>query len=443
MDSGWTINNGQLALNKYFRNELDTKIFSIYEKDVKVYFAEKEEGKEDESTQIKPMAPSRVNLKRPKPSGLFGESDSDIDENVQSPNLRRTNEIGHVEIDNTNFYDSILKMYEKLTLKGSYIKSIKDVKLIDHSMEISYDHKYGKFYGLVVSSQNSKVVLVAQDMSQMQEAVFTHAEDIPDLEISKEPTNLKMLVQNATEFFMHFERLRFVLPWRWRRWSTVFSIASNPNSGIKENKIAKRLEKIKEWELNNWRIKFGLEQIIVNKKNKQAVTKNKTPAYIASSIYSTPNYNQDNKEFKSCPVRVEERKLRAFVISGDVKTLKLLFSMIQNTYKKFKIDSVLKIFKILDENKAQWKLNKSYNGPITNAQFLQKHLVELFKKYGNDEHLSVATEYVLLTMLLQELVYWIRTSDTLSASPTEGDPKLLDQVGQFLLDAACTKEEKI
>jgi hypothetical protein len=43
VDTYWTMNDGQLALNKYFRNDISTKVFSIFEKDEDVIHPEIEQ----------------------------------------------------------------------------------------------------------------------------------------------------------------------------------------------------------------------------------------------------------------------------------------------------------------------------------------------------------------------------------------------------------------
>ena len=42
---------------------------------------------------------------------------------------------------------------------------------------------------------------------------------------------------------------------------------------------------------------------------------------------------------------------------------------------------------------------------------------------------------------LKQLTYWIRVSDTLSASPVEGDPELLTDIGHFLISFIKTQHE--
>jgi hypothetical protein len=161
--------------------------------------------------------------------------------------------------------DKALSMYEEIQLQGSYIKSIKDVKLLDYDMTLSYDHTYRKFYGLV-ASQNTKVVLVANDMSRMGETCFDQPK-FSDFKEGKE--TMQSLVQKTLILFMSFERIRYSLPWKWRRWTTVFSTA-NDTSAVKESKILKRFEKVRDYELNEWRNKFGLNQIVISNKGKKA-----------------------------------------------------------------------------------------------------------------------------------------------------------------------------
>ena len=336
MDSSWTLNDGQLTLNKYFRNEVATKVFSIYEKDIRVYSSEedKEEVKEQSITSVtKPMKVSKK--KAPPPGRLFGEEDSgesEIDESVASPNLRRDAGIIPVQgNESLNVFDNALKMFERLTLKGAFIKAIKDIKLMDYSMNLSYDHRYNKFYGLV-SSQNSKTVLVAQDMTQMRDAVFYYDEDLVKEGISEDKSviNLQKLIQKTIEFFLQFEKIRFDLPWRWRRWSTVFSSA-NDSSIVKDSKITKRFEKVRDWELNSWRMKFGLQQIAITKKNK---LNPKSKQQTSSNPYGQYVFNNDSDQFKEVPVRIEERKMQAYCISGDIKSLSVLFTMIKKIHQK-------------------------------------------------------------------------------------------------------------
>lgn len=209
---------------------------------------------------------------------------------------------GNAEVDpnqiptySTNL-DKALRMYERIPLQGSYIKSIKDVKLLDYDMTLSYDHTYRKFYGLV-ASQNTKVVLVAQDMSKMAETCFEQPK-LNDFEEGKE--TLQSLLQKTLSFFMSFERIRYSVPWRWRRWTTVFSTA-NDTSAVKESKILKRFEKVRDYELNEWRNKFGLNQIIISNKGK----KGKNTQHSTSASLSTTNYFSKFMCFINCsPIKI-------------------------------------------------------------------------------------------------------------------------------------------
>jgi len=263
-DSYWTLDRGQVTLNKYFRNEIHTRVFSLDEDDVKVLVTE--------DFTIKPCS---------------DESDEDANE-LKSPDLKRGSaEINLIQsiVPSTNLAKA-LNMYEKIDLKGSFIKVIEDVKLLDYEMSLSYDHLYKKFYGLV-TSQNTKVVYVAQDMHQMRSGCLTSEEDIKNIGIPEHgqgsgKVSLQSLVHNAMEFFMHFERVRFDLPWRWRRWMTIFAHSKNTTTN-QENKIYKRIDKLIDTELNEWRDKFGLDEIIVSKVNPNKKAKPSNPA-------PTPNY---------------------------------------------------------------------------------------------------------------------------------------------------------
>jgi hypothetical protein len=280
-DMYWTMNNGQLTLNKYFRNEINTKVFSIYEKDEAPILSEEKHVEEKKKSK-------NWDTPQEEPGNLFDSDESD-EEAIKSPSLKRSDpsnanaavDANGMPIVQSSNYEKALKMYHKIPLKGSYIKSIKDVKVLDYDMTMTYDHAYNKFYGLV-SSQNNKVVLVGQDMSEMSKTTFSTEEEainaeIPEFDENEKPT-LSGLVNKALEFFLHFERIRYDLPWRWRRWSTVFSNA-NDVLGIKDPKITKRYEKIRDYELNQWRMKFGLEQQIL--KSKQS--KSKKPAMPVST----------------------------------------------------------------------------------------------------------------------------------------------------------------
>ena len=420
IDLYWTLNDGQLALNKYFRNEVDTKIFSIYEEDEKQIHSEqeKEEVKRKERAKKKPKSKNKMFYKRKESEqGVFSSSDEDIE--VKSPSLKRST------IENTNGdrpptgnYETALKMFEKIKLRGSYLKAVKDVKLLDYDMTLSYDHTYNKFYGLV-SSQNNKVVLVAQDMNQMRKSTFTKEEDMENIikefeDMEKEMRekteglskyNLHSLVNKALEFFMNFERIRFDMPWRWRRWSTVFSSA-NEVSIIKDNKVSKRLDKILECQLSQYAMKFGIESKNSSAKNKKVKKPKPVQSSFSSFSYSshlnssnlTPSSSsKDNDKFIEVPVRIEERKLHAFCVSGDKESLQKLYTFLELSFKNY-------------------------------SEYIQNSEEEKEDKGSN----KIEARGILIT-LLEELAYWIRTSDTLISSVIEGDPKLLDKVGEFLI----------
>lgn len=70
IDSYWTLDQGQLALNKYYRNDITTKVFSLNEKDVKEIKSEEEQEKIKVKEKIKSFKP-------PSGGGLFNESDEE------------------------------------------------------------------------------------------------------------------------------------------------------------------------------------------------------------------------------------------------------------------------------------------------------------------------------------------------------------------------------
>ena len=164
----------------------------------------------------------------------------------------------------------------------------------------------------------------------MRKAAFTTEENVKEIGIP-EPVeggpkpSLQTLVSKALEFFMNFERVRFDLPWRWRRWSTVFSSA-NDVSIIKNNKITKRFEKVRDYELSQFRVKFGLDNnTSKNRKERRSkVSKASQPNIIPNSYYGTSSFTTSqtpgprpvkentNDKYKEVPIRIEERKLYAF-----------------------------------------------------------------------------------------------------------------------------------
>ena len=426
-DSSWTINKGQVTWNKYNRNDYSTKVFSIYDQDVRIISWE---GNKEEPSEV-----SEAKIAKIRNNELSDNSDSD--EDIKSPDLKRSGYDGgrnESQVISPN-YDAAMNMYEKLTLKGSFIKAIKDVKIFDHRIELSFDHVFSKFYALV-TSQNSKSILVAQDMTQLRESCFSTEEDISKWGIPDENEDnnltLKILVQKALEFFMHFERIRFDLPWRWRKWSTIFSTALN-YGGSKDNKISKRFEKVKEWELNEWRKKFGLDQIATSKykktkENKKSITQSST-----YNPYSQSNTSKNSELDKA--YWVEERKIQAFWISGDIRSLDILFNFLKKAQIEFK-EKVL-------------HLNEEY---IKDVGFSEINNLQKLKIPGNENE-------NIIFILLKQLAYWIRISDTLVSMDfnvahrsnladkgtqvaireniatlfSKGNPLLLDQVGEFLL----------
>ena len=275
-------------------------------------------------------------------------------------------------------------------------------------------------------------------MSQLRESTFSTEEEIKNSNIPDENETpnltLKLLVQKALEFFMHFERIRFDLPWRWRKWSTIFSTALS-YGGSKDSKINKRYEKVKEWELNEWRKKFGLDQITSNKYKKD---KGKSKTIALSSTYNpySQSNSSKNPEFDKA-YWVEERKMHAFCISGDIKSLDILFNFLIKSQNDFK-ERIL-------------KLHEEYIKDIDVSAI--KNLQKM-KLPGNENDNTVF-------ILLKQLAYWIRISDTLvsmdfnvlnksqfnpadksslikhrenvSTLFSKGNPKLLNEVGQFLL----------
>ena len=395
----WTLNKDQLALNKYYRNTINTKVFSINEEDISVIFSEFE--------QEEFLKKSKEAIKKKDVQHLFSDDSCEEDE-LRSPDLKRSSQINQDNSQpppqSTN-HDLAMKLYEKVVLKGSYLKSIKDVKLLDYEMNLTYDHLKNKFYGLV-HSESTKVILVAQDLSQMKKSCFEHQKPIddfliPEKEEGKESKEtLVSLVHKALEFFMKFENKRFDLPWRWRRWTTVFANA-NDASVIKNTKLTKRFEKIRDHELNNWRRKFGLEQLTISNKTKKNKKPKPTPtpaptysSYIANQL-ATSSSSTDN--FKDVPVRIEEKKINAFCISGDTQTLKGVF------------------------------------------KFLEKTSKSCFGNVQNKKSDSCEANYQIVLSCLKQLTYWIRVSDIIedtSAYQTKDDLIFRDKVGDYLLHQA-------
>jgi len=55
-------------------------------------------------------------------------------------------------------------------------------------------------------------------------------------------------------------------------------------------------------------------------------------------------------------------------------------------------------------------------------------------KENTEENSVLQLNFSIFRNILRQLVYWIRTSDTLISSSIEGNPRLLDKVGEFLLN---------
>ena len=81
VDSPWTMNNGQVTLNKYYRNEVSTKVFSISEEDVKTYTSEAERKSADPNIK-------RNKTMRRRDSNISGDSCEEGEE-IKSPDLQR------------------------------------------------------------------------------------------------------------------------------------------------------------------------------------------------------------------------------------------------------------------------------------------------------------------------------------------------------------------
>jgi len=81
---------------------------------------------------------------------------------------------------------------------------------------------------------------------------------------------------------------------------------------------------------------------------------------------------------------------------------------------------------------------------VTHTKFAEKIKEFSEESKSNSEATSLShyfsdpSECEVVFVLLKTIAYWIRTSDTLVASPVEGDPELLNDVGKFLLDAVST-----
>lgn len=91
--------------------------------------------------------------------------------------------------------------------------------------------------------------------------------------------------------------------------------------------------------------------------------------------------------------------MHAFCISGDVNSLRILFTFLKEV----------------------------------NHKFIEALKRKEIKKDNFD------TEIVFI--LLKQLAYWVRISDTLIASPSEGDPELLNEVSQYLYKLITTEHD--
>ena len=137
-DSSWTINKDQVTWNKYNRNEVATKVFSINEQDIRIISWEESK---DDLTEIRESKFSKAKIDELS-------DHSYTDEEIKSPNLKRSGYEAEV-VDNPSVstnYEAAMNMYEKLTLRGSFIKAIKDVKIFDYRVELSFDHTYKYVY---------------------------------------------------------------------------------------------------------------------------------------------------------------------------------------------------------------------------------------------------------------------------------------------------------
>jgi hypothetical protein len=92
--------------------------------------------------------------------------------------------------------------------------------------------------------------------------------------------------------------------------------------------------------------------------------------------------------------------MQAFCISGDVNSLKILFNFLKEVNQKF-IESIKR------------------------------------KEEGKKDNFDSEIVFILL----KQLAYWIRISDTLITSPSEGDPELLTEVSQYLYKQVTTEYE--